>query len=85
MERKDAQVQEALSRVAERADIDKERAVLAAQREAMDEIGRLREALALAREERAALEVEISKAQNKPQPKSQRQHKNVKEQPVNTV
>ena len=54
-------MQEALSRAA-RSEIDKERAVLAAKREAMDELGRLREALALAREEKAALEVELSKA-----------------------
>ena len=57
-----------------------------AQRESMDELGRLRKALALAREEKAALEVELGKAQNKQaQPKSQRQHKNVKEQSDNTV
>lgn len=65
LERKDEQMQENLTRAAERAEIDKERAVLAAQREYMDETGRLREALALAREERAALEVEMTKIQNR--------------------
>ena len=86
LERKNAQMQDALSRAAERAEIDKERAVLAAQRETMDETGRLREMLALAREEKASLEVELSKAQNKqPKPKSQQQRNNVKEQPGNIV
>ena len=89
LDRRETQIQEAISRAAERAEIDKERAVLVAQREAMDEIGRLREALALAREEKAAIEVELSKTQNeqahKAQPKSQRQRSNVKEQPGNTV
>ena len=80
MERKDTQMQEALSRASERAEIDKERAVLAAQRESMDETGRLREALALAREEKAVLEVEQAKAQNRPQ---QQQRNNPKNQPGN--
>ena len=62
--------QEALSRAAERAELDKERIVLTAQRGAMDELGRLREALALAREEKATLDVELSKAQNRPQQQS---------------
>ena len=66
LKHKDLQMQENLTRVAERSEIDKERAVLAAQRESMDETGRLREALALAREERAALEVELTKEQNRP-------------------
>jgi len=52
----------------------------------MDDIGRLREALALTREEKAALEVELTKAQNKqPKPKSQPKHNNVKDQPGNIV
>ena len=45
MERKDAQIQEALIRAAERAKIDKDKSVLTAQREAMDELGRLREGI----------------------------------------
>jgi len=81
LERKDVQMQENLTRTAERAEIDKERAVLAAQRDSMDETGRLREALALAREERAALEVELTKVQNKPPQQTQR--KNPKNQPAN--
>ncbi|ACV63894.1 hypothetical protein Dtox_3149 [Desulfofarcimen acetoxidans DSM 771] len=86
IERKDSQMPEALSRAAERAEIDKEKAVLAAQREAMDEIGRLREALALAREERAVLEVELSKAKNiSAKSKSQRQQNTVKKQSDNTA
>ena len=44
LDRKDAQTHEALSRAAERAGIDKERAVLAVQREAMDEKVRFQEA-----------------------------------------
>ena len=63
LERKDVQMQENLTRTAERAEIDKERAVLAAQLESMDETGRLREALSLSREERAAMEVELTKVQ----------------------
>ena len=47
------------------AEIDKDKAVLIEQREAMDKLGRLREALALAGEERAALEVELTEAQNR--------------------
>ena len=58
---KDVQMQENLTRAAERAEIDKEWAVLAAQRESMEEIIRLREALALSREEKAVLEVELTK------------------------
>ena len=42
----------------------------------MDELGRLLEALALAREERSALEVELTKAQNR----QQQQHNNHKNQ-----
>ena len=83
LEHKNVQMQENLSRTAERAEIDKERAVLAAQRESMDETGRLREALALSREERAALEVELTKVQNRPPQQTQR--KNNKNQPDNTV
>jgi DNA-binding transcriptional regulator YiaG len=69
---KDAQMQENLTRITEIAEIEKERAILAVQRESMDEIGRLREALALAREERAALEVELTKLQNRPPQQTQR-------------
>jgi len=49
--------QDAFSRATERVKMDKKRVVLSAQRESMDETGRLREVLALAREERVALEV----------------------------
>ena len=72
LERKDVQMQENLTRAAEKAEIDKERAVLAAQRDSMDETGRLREALSLAREERATLEVELTKLQNRPPQQKQR-------------
>lgn len=49
--------------------VEKERAVLAAQREAMNEIGKLREDLARAREEKAALEVLIARSvSQKPDP-----------------
>jgi len=61
----DAQVvrmEEALQRASERAELEKVKAVLAARSEAMGEIGRLREALAQAREEKAALEVQIARA-----------------------
>ena len=55
-------MEDALQRAAERAEIEKERAVLAAQRETMNEIGKLRENLARSREEKAALEVLIARA-----------------------
>ena len=49
-----------IQRIQERAAIDQERAVLAAQREAMQEIGMLRDALAEAREEKALLKSELA-------------------------
>lgn len=82
LERKEMQMQEKLIHLAERSEIDKERAVLAAQRESMEEIGRLREALALSREERAALEVELTKIQKKSLPQ---QRKSTKNQTVNNA
>jgi DNA repair exonuclease SbcCD ATPase subunit len=57
-----AKMEDALQRAAERAEVEKERAVLAAQREGMNETGVLREALAKAREEKAALEVLLARA-----------------------
>jgi len=74
-------MQEALSWAAEKAELDKGKPVLAAQRESIDETtGRLREALALVREERAVLEVELTEAKNRPQ---QQQRNNPKNQPGN--
>lgn len=53
----------------ERAEIEKDRAVLEAQRAAMEEIGKIREALALAREQKADLEVRLTQlAQSRPGP-----------------
>jgi DNA repair exonuclease SbcCD ATPase subunit len=57
-----AKMDDTLQRAAERAEVEKERAVLAAQREGMNETGVLREALAKAREEKAALEVSLARA-----------------------
>jgi chromosome segregation ATPase len=57
-----AKMDDALQRAAERAEVEKERAVLAAQREGMNETSVLREALAVAREEKAALEVLLARA-----------------------
>lgn len=48
-------------RSSERAELDRERAVLAARQEAMTEIGALREALATAREAKAELEIHMVK------------------------
>lgn len=48
-----------LERATERAELEKEKAVLAAQREMMKEIEGVREALAISREEKAALEVKL--------------------------
>jgi len=61
----DAQIaknEDALQRALERADVEKEKALLAVRREYMDEIGKLREAIATLREEKADLEVKISQA-----------------------
>ena len=44
--------------------LDQERAVLGAQREAMQEIGRLRDALAEAREEKALLKSELAQRES---------------------
>jgi hypothetical protein len=58
---------------------------LATQREAMDEIERLREALALSKEKKDALEVELSKAQNKQLKPKYLQQNIVKKQSDNTA
>lgn len=60
LEQAEAQHQDILARTQERAEVEKERAVLAAQRECMEQIGSLREALAQCREEKAALEIKCS-------------------------
>lgn len=57
-------MEEALQRAAERAELEKEKAILVTKTEAMEEIGKLREALAQIREEKAALEVQIARAGN---------------------
>jgi chromosome segregation ATPase len=61
-----AKMDDALQRAADRAEVEKEKAVLAAQREGMNETGVLREALAKAREEKAALEVLLARAGGRP-------------------
>lgn len=64
----DAQIaknEDALQRALERADVEKEKALLAARGEYMDEIGKLREAIATLREEKAELEVKISRTKSK--------------------
>jgi colicin import membrane protein len=55
-----AKADDDLQRAVERADVEKERAVLAAQRESITEIGALREALARTREENAELKVQMA-------------------------
>ncbi len=54
-----ARMEDVLQRAAERAELEKEKAVLSTRSEAMAEIGRLREALAQAREEKAALKCRL--------------------------
>ncbi len=60
-EREIANMRDVMAKMAERAEIEQEKAVLTVQRESMNEIGRLREELAQAREElsgvKAALEI----------------------------
>lgn len=61
-----AKAKEAMLRANELAGIEREKAVLVAERKAMNEIGKLREDLAQAREEKAALEVSIARASSNP-------------------
>lgn len=60
LDREITQSKDLLERTKERAEVEKEKAVLLAQREFMEEIGRLRESHAQCREEKAALEIKLS-------------------------
>lgn len=66
-----AEIRDSMAKAAERAEIEREKAVLFAQRESMNEIGKLREALAQTREElaqaKAALEI-ASHQKSEPKP-----------------
>jgi DNA repair exonuclease SbcCD ATPase subunit len=57
-----AKMDDALQRAAERAEVEKDKAVLAAQRESMNETNTLREALSKVREEKAELEILLVRA-----------------------
>lgn len=50
-----------LTQALEKAEVDKERAVLAAQRKALDEMRELQEALVKCRDEKATLEIELTR------------------------
>ena len=55
-------MQEALQRATERAEIEKEKAVLAAQREGLERIGELQNTIAELVKEKAALEIKLALA-----------------------
>ena len=60
IERLNEQHNEAISRALEKAEVEKDKAVLIAQREFMKEIAGLRESLAQCREEKAQLEAQVT-------------------------